>query len=542
MKTTLSMSAPKLIAELEAGNSGALIAPSYDGRSVKKVYQPIEFNGTKWLFVLEMSVDELTAEITEFYLITALITLVVVVIATLLGYLVARALTKPMVALNGAMDQLSQGHMDVDVPGVERRDELGAMAGAVQVFKEGMIENQRMQEEIEQTRLREEKEREEREQMERERMEEDARRDREESERRAAADRIVAEQQERVVSAVGKALNALVQGNLQYRITETLPAESAALKDDFNATSARLAEIVAEIKAGANELANTAGELSTGSLDLSRRTEQQAANLEEVAASIEELASTVKSNASSAQEATSLTSDAQGRAENGGEIATRAISAMSEIETSSQKISDIIGIIDEIAFQTNLLALNAAVEAARAGDAGKGFAVVASEVRTLAQRTTEAARDIKSLISASNAQVGDGVRLVNETGEALKQIMESVEQASALVGEIASASSEQATGISEISSAVSQMDEMTQQNSAMVEENTAAVKSVEDQASAMDKRMQFFTLDDSLAPRKIVSPVAAPALKAPAERSQPVAAPTSISAPMADSSDDWEEF
>jgi methyl-accepting chemotaxis protein len=265
---------------------------------------------------------------------------------------------------------------------------------------------------------------------------------------------------------------------------------------------AQAAELIAEsvgatignIKVSANEVTNASAEISTSTTDLSQRTEEQAASLEETSAAMEEMTATVRKNADNAKEASSLAASTQDVADRGGQVVAQTVEAMAKIEDSSRKISDIIGVIDEIARQTNLLALNAAVEAARAGEAGRGFAVVASEVRSLAQRSSQAAKDIKDLIVNSNGQVKDGVVLVNKAGESLTEIVASIKKVTAVIGEIANASAEQATGLDEINKALTQMDEVTQQNSALVEENAATAKTLEGQAKAMDERVAGFSL------------------------------------------------
>jgi methyl-accepting chemotaxis protein len=274
-------------------------------------------------------------------------------------------------------------------------------------------------------------------------------------------------------------------------------------KDEIGQISAA-AELVAErvgstitnIKAAANEVTSASAEISTSTTDLSQRTEEQAASLEETAASMEQLTSTVKKNAENAAEASKLAAVTREVAGRGGKVVAQTVEAMAKIEGSSQKISDIIGVIDEIARQTNLLALNAAVEAARAGEAGRGFAVVASEVRSLAQRSSQAAKDITDLITNSNGMVRDGVDLVNRAGTALNEIVDSIEQVTAVVSQIANASMEQSTGIEQINKALAQMDEVTQQNSALVEENASTAKTLEQQAQSMDERVSAFRLRD----------------------------------------------
>jgi methyl-accepting chemotaxis protein len=256
-----------------------------------------------------------------------------------------------------------------------------------------------------------------------------------------------------------------------------------------------LQDTVQRIASSSMEISNAAAEIATATTDLSQRTEEQAASLEETSASMEQIAATVKQNAENAQRANELTRETREVAGRGEAVVAEAVTAMAGIEESSRKISDIISVIDEIARQTNLLALNAAVEAARAGEAGRGFAVVASEVRSLAQRSSQAAKDIKDLIVNSSGQVEQGVQLVNRAGDSLKDILQSIRSVADIVSDIANASSEQAAGIDQINKALAQMDEVTQQNSALVEENAATAKTLEDQSSALDGRVAVFQLD-----------------------------------------------
>jgi methyl-accepting chemotaxis protein len=260
--------------------------------------------------------------------------------------------------------------------------------------------------------------------------------------------------------------------------------------------SQKVSATIGEIKASGREVTNASAEISTSTTDLSQRTEEQAASLEETSAAMEELSATVKKNAENAQQASQSATATRDVADRGGQVVAKAVEAMAKIEDSSRKISDIIGVIDEIARQTNLLALNAAVEAARAGEAGRGFAVVASEVRSLAQRSSQAAKDITDLITNSNGQVKDGVELVNRAGASLSEIVESIKNVATIVADIANASLEQATGIEQINKALTQMDEVTQQNSALVEENAATAKTLEFQAKAMDEQVAFFQIGE----------------------------------------------
>jgi methyl-accepting chemotaxis protein len=283
----------------------------------------------------------------------------------------------------------------------------------------------------------------------------------------------------------------------------------------------RVRQTIAEVKQSAREVTNASVEISSATTDLSQRTEEQAASLEETSASMEEIAATVRKNAENAQQANASAAQTREVANRGGEVVAQAVNAMARIEESSRKISDIITVIDEIARQTNLLALNAAVEAARAGEAGRGFAVVASEVRSLAQRSSQAAKDIKDLITNSNAQVKDGVELVNRAGSALTEIVESIKQVAAIVSDIANASMEQSTGIEQVNKALNQMDEVTQQNSALVEENAATAKTLEHQAKAMDEQVSFFQIEADV--QRAVAPRGAPTLDGAACDSSPPA-------------------
>jgi methyl-accepting chemotaxis protein len=290
---------------------------------------------------------------------------------------------------------------------------------------------------------------------------------------------------------------------------------------------------MANIQSATDEVQSAASEITSGTEDLSHRTEQVASNLEETAAASEELAATVRQNAENARNASELAGNADQSAKSGGQVVEQAVSAMVGIEESAQKITDIIGVIDEIAFQTNLLALNASVEAARAGEAGKGFAVVAQEVRHLAQRSAKAASDIKTLIQNSNGQVKEGVKLVNRAGESLAEIVGSIGRVAGIVTEISNASQEQAAGVQEINSSITSMDEMTQQNSALVEESTAAARALSDQAAKLAELNAFFKLDgDKARARRMSTAKRKPKIET--SRKQSLAA--------AGDRDGWNEF
>ncbi|WP_271271543.1 methyl-accepting chemotaxis protein [Aliamphritea hakodatensis] len=299
------------------------------------------------------------------------------------------------------------------------------------------------------------------------------------------------------IKEVRRVLSELAQGNLRERMDGDFQGEFEALDRALNTTMDQLSETVMNIRANGQQINHGAGEIAQGNTVLSQRTEDQAASLEETASSMEEMTATVKQNADNARRASELASGARDQAEQGGRVATESAEAMSTINQSSKQIVEIIGVIDEIAFQTNLLALNAAVEAARAGEQGRGFAVVASEVRSLAQRSASAAKDIKDLINESVVKVEEGTRLVGESGESLEQIVKSIKEVSDIVSEIASASQEQASGIEQVNIAIGSMDEGTQQNAALVEQTAAASESVNQQSQQMMDLIAFFSVDDT---------------------------------------------
>ncbi len=301
---------------------------------------------------------------------------------------------------------------------------------------------------------------------------------------------------EQVINDTLRVFSAMAAGDLTQTIDNDYQGSFEQLMRDANASVAKLTEVVGQIQGSASSVKIGADEISQGNSHLSQRTEEQASNLEETASSMEEMTSTVKRNADNAAQANQLAQAASEQAQKGGAVVGEAVKAMSEINESSKKISDIIGVINEIAFQTNLLALNASVEAARAGDQGRGFAVVASEVRNLAGRSATAAKEIKDLIQDSSAKVDEGSRLVNESGETLLDIVERVTEVTSIVGEIAGASQEQSAGIDEVNKAIAQMDELTQQNAALVEEAAAASESMGEQAGDLSEMVTFFTVGD----------------------------------------------
>ncbi|WP_411834785.1 methyl-accepting chemotaxis protein [Pseudoxanthomonas mexicana] len=347
------------------------------------------------------------------------------------------------------------------------------------------------------------------------------------------------------LAEISALLQAIARGDLTTRMQGDFHGVFARMRDDANATVAQLTDIVGRIQQASGHINTAAGEIASGNNDLSRRTEQQAANLEETAASMEELTSTVRQNADSARQANQLAIGAAGVASQGGQVVGQVVTTMRDIEQSSRKIADIISVIDGIAFQTNILALNAAVEAARAGEQGRGFAVVASEVRTLAQRSANAAKEIKQLIDDSVSRVTDGSALVNQAGTTMGEIVASVQRVTDIMAEISAASQEQSTGIEQVNQTIAQMDETTQQNAALVEEASAAARSMEEQATALAQTVAVFRLETEQAR---TPPAAAthkhsgkPALKAvkPVVRA---AAPKVLAEPALAGKEDWQEF
>jgi methyl-accepting chemotaxis protein len=438
---------------------------------------------------------------------------VATMIATTL--IAGRIICKPYVETVVRMEALAAGDLDSPIAHTGNRDCVGRMTTAMAIFRRNMEEANTV------------------------------------------------EAQGRMAAALAEGLGELARGNLTFRITADFPEAFAALRTDFNAAMDAMMAAVAAVNHAAGSINTGANDILQASDDLSQRTEQQAASLEETAAAMDEITSTVRQTAARADSASSVVAAARGEAEQSGEVVARAVDAMSGIERSSNEISEIISVIDGIAFQTNLLALNAGVEAARAGDAGRGFAVVASEVRALAQRSAEAAKDVKARITASSEQVDAGVELVSETGKALQRIIARFGEISTLVSQIAVAAEQQATGLQQVNTAVGEMDGVTQQNAAMVEEATAGARALASEAHALAGQVARFRTDRRApAPIPAAMPAATPAashrggahpianpvhrlqqraadagrrLAAQSRRGGPVAA-------VAAAADDWSEF
>ncbi len=388
-------------------------------------------------------------------------------------YGLTAGVVRPLRELTRQMNQLAGGRVDIEVQARDRADEVGEMARALEVFRVNAIEAESARAAQEDAKA----------QAERERL--------------AGEEAATARGQALVVGSFGEGLERLAEGDLTYRMQGELPPAYLKLQSDFNLAAAKLQNTLGVVVGAAAGMRSGAGEISTAADDLSRRTEQQAASLEETAAALDQITATVRKTAEGANHARKVVETARSDAAEGADVVKRATSAMDEIEGSSRQISQIIGVIDEIAFQTNLLALNAGVEAARAGDAGKGFAVVASEVRALAQRSAEAAKEIKALIMSSSAQVGTGVELVAATGQALERIVTQVAEINGIVAEIAASAQEQATGLQQVNTAVNHMDQVTQQNAAMVEESTAASHSLANEAAELATLVAQFRTGDA---------------------------------------------
>jgi methyl-accepting chemotaxis protein len=416
-----------------------------------------------------------------------------------------RAIIKPLLDLGSVMDRLTAGDNGVDVPHTKRSDEIGAMARAVAVLRESSEKVALLQQQEQAAGAA---------RLARAQSMEAVVSDVGEVVAAAAAGDFSArlqieqadEQMQKLVAGINeinavvdsatsefaRALSAVAGGDLTVRVDAAYRGKFAELKGAINETVDRLSSTVRTIQVTSADVGLAAREINMGADDLSKRTEEQASSLEETAATTEELAASVKASAQASKDAAGIANDAMQAAQSGGVIAGQAVDAMARIESASQKISDIIRVIDDIAFQTNLLALNAAVEAARAGDAGKGFAVVASEVRTLAQRSSAAAKDISGLISSSNMEVGEGVKLVRQAGDQLSQILGHSRKVAATIADISAAAGEQANGIDEMSQAVAHLDEMTQANAALSEQSAASAASLSSRIGQLNDLVAAF--------------------------------------------------
>jgi methyl-accepting chemotaxis protein len=439
-----------------------------------------------------------------------------------LGFVLKRAICDPYVTTVVRMEGLAAGELDSPIQFTGYADCVGRMTKAMFAFRDNALAKIKADADALEARRRSE------------------------VERRGAEEAAIEQQVSLVSGSIGAGLDRLSAGDLTFRLDSPLPGAYEKLRNDFNDAMGKLQDTMTVIGSNAQGIRGGGEEISHAADDLSRRTEQQAASLEQTAAALDEITATVKRTAEGAKEASTVVATAKSDAEKSGEVVRQAVAAMSAIEQSSGQIGQIIGVIDEIAFQTNLLALNAGVEAARAGDAGRGFAVVASEVRALAQRSADAAKEIKALISASTQQVGEGVDLVGETGKALDRIVKQVNQINGVVTEIAASAQEQAAGLFQVNTAVNQMDQMTQQNAAMVEQSTAASHTLAREAEELARLVgQFKTgavAKSNVAPigkrvRSVENPVHVAQTKIAASMGGPRG-----SLVASNPADSWEEF
>jgi methyl-accepting chemotaxis protein len=489
-----------------------------------KIAYIASFKPWSWIVGTGSFVDGIDAKVNSAFVQMAGIGLGMAVLVALVAYLIARGIVGPLGRLVAVQERLIAGDLAFDVKDADRGDEIGRIARGIVAAKESAIERKKLEADAEARRHA----------------------DNDAMQRKAELDRKYIAEFEQFMTAFTKALEQLSDGDLTFRLTNAFASEYEKIRADFNASVEKLQQTMLHVRSNTSAIRAGTKEITSAADDLSRRTEQQAASLEETAAALDEITATVRKTAQGATHALEVVSTAKSDAERGGTVVRQAIEAMNGIEKSSQQIGQIIGVIDEIAFQTNLLALNAGVEAARAGDAGRGFAVVASEVRALAQRSAEAAKEIKSLIIASRGQVDQGVDLVAETGKALERIFTQVAEIDKVVSEIASSAQEEATGLHEVNTAVNQMDQVTQQNAAMVEESTAASHALAQETEELTRLIGRFQVGKSEAnmhdaeptplPRRAAKPAASaprPALKTVGPRGGAAPKPAT---------NEWEEF
>jgi methyl-accepting chemotaxis protein len=510
-----------------AGEAGEGMSTDYRNAPMVVRALPVSVDGVTWAVAAVQPQEEVFAPVNNMRNMILLVGGALLALAALVGYFFSRSISKPITRLTSTMEALADGDLDVEVRGASGRDELGAMARAVEVFRENGLKVAQMTEAEAAQIIRN--------QAERAAMMQDLQRafgavvdaaiagdfsrrvdaefpDDELNTLARSVNNLVATV-DRGLSETGSVLASLANTDLTKRMAGDYQGAFAQLKSDTNAVADKLTDIVGQLKETSRTLKTATGEILSGANDLSERTTKQAATIEETSAAMEQLASTVMQNAERAKEASTVSSTVTRTAEEGGQVMHQATEAMERITQSSGKISNIIGLIDDIAFQTNLLALNASVEAARAGDAGKGFAVVAVEVRRLAQSAANASSEVKVLIEQSAGEVKGGSRLVLDAASKLEAMVAAARSSDALMTGIAKDSREQAGAIEEVNTAVRTMDEMTQHNAALVEEINAAIEQTEAQATELDRIVDIFATNDT-APVMQRRPALAPAAPA----------------------------
>jgi methyl-accepting chemotaxis protein len=445
------------------------------GRDFMTAYYPIvnSTGGVSGVLFIGIPMEVYFAHIASAGTAIMVSSLIALLVIAFVSYLVIRKLVRPLGVLTGSVRAIAAGDNKSDIPFTQRPDEFGNIARALQVFRDNALEKLRIEH---QSTL--------------ERAEAEAERERNDSEKRTVDGQI-----DQAVAALGSALSKLSQGDLSVTIDHPFSGKLESLRTDFNGSIIKLRDTLSHIRQSTMAIQKSSADLSHSSADLSRRTESQAASLEETAAAVDEITTTVRSSADRAREANEAVTHTKKNADNSGVVVKNAVAAMGRIEDASQKIELIIEVIDDIAFQTNLLALNAGIEAARAGEAGKGFAVVAQEVRELAQRSADAAKEIKGLINQSTNEVGAGASLVQQAGEVLATISNEIVVISQHVETIATASRDQSAALQNINQSVNQMDQMTQQNGAMVAETSEASRRLADETEALFGLLQQFRID-----------------------------------------------
>ena len=496
-----------------AGTPATGVTTDYRGMPMIATASPLVFNGTNWAVVTTISQDEALAPVAQLRNMMLGVGAILLAIAAAVGFAFSRTITKPLSKLTETMNALANGQLETDVNGVERGDEVGDMARAVQVFKENALKVNEMTESERSASIQRRTERSEMMQSLQQAFGEvvDAatagdfskrvQADFPDDELNALAHGVneLVATVDRGLGETGLVLAALAHTDLTHRVHGDYQGAFHRLKMDTNAVAEKLTEIVHGLKQTSRGLKTATSEILSGANDLSERTTKQAATIEETSAAMEQLSGTVLANAERAKDASEVAATVTRTAEEGGQVMHQATNAMERITTSSGKISNIIGMIDDIAFQTNLLALNASVEAARAGDAGKGFAVVAVEVRRLAQSAAGASAEVKALIEQSGTEVKSGSKLVAEAAAKLEAMLAAARSSNELMDSIARASQDQASAIEEVNTAVRTMDEMTQHNAALVEETNAAIEQTEAQASELDRIVDVFNMGEATA-------------------------------------------